>query len=1082
MSPYLYAIVDRVRIHLELLFLHIQSRWLNVEDVARRYDRVVVKYSPWFDSDWYLAHNLDVARSNMSALEHFVTYGWKECRDPGPLFSSKNFKKKNPSAVRNPLVLCFEDRTLLMDVNRAVKFPLLKKHSIIRRRHNDAKVVVATGLFVPTWYQKMYLKGAKLDPVIFFCEVGWRRGDFPCPEFDTLRYVQEYKLKGAGVENPVLNFARFNNGGCPRSYYPRLELYNPNVKVDIARVCPSLRQDVLLIEASTLWDGKWYSVQQKLAVEDGRLLVLHYLMVGWKSRALPSPEFDGNEYIKRHPEVGGMNPLVHYLKIGRKNKFRKPVNRAFLTEQRVCDLIACSAFFDVNDYRKYDSSFQDKDVNFLAKHYHSEGWKYGWNASKNFRTDCYFELNPDVRHAKMCPLEHYLVHGQYEGRAYAPCKRDARMLARLKKVQKKAEKRRIRRRSSSNRLLLLLTHEFSYTGAPLSLLKAAQCLRGLGFRIAVVSKKGGPLHEEFSRIAEVYVGLSDAELMALSMRCDTAIVNTLVLAHEYNLICSCIPTAWWIREPVSMLERYPVFKKTLMTAKTIYAMSPYSADSFKPYNLNIKVIRHGIDDLYRGVKIDAQNPVFAVIGTIQPRKGQDVFIEAIRQMRPDLRAKCRFFVVGAALQKSYEYEQSLRKQAGGSVVFTGARSDLQHLYEESSCVVIPSREEPTSRVAIEAMMFGRPVIMSDHVGARYLINDGNGRIFPSGDAVALCRQMEWMVEHPVMASKMESEARRAYLENNSIGCYTENLKTVLRDAIDDYQSGYGRLLRALEKISSFRVEPCAIPTLSIVIPVYNAFKEIRQLLRTIEEANFSQETEVIIVDDCSTQEVSSYLQSESDKRGYKFLRNDTNLGFVKTCNRGMRAAKGDVAVLLNSDTLVPPSFEEKVKDCFASDRHIACASPIAVHSGWFDFAIEDKNLFLHIAARLSTRSSTYPLFTPEGFCFCCRLSALKEVGLLDEVYGMGYSEEDDLVMRLILTKYRTVLIDNLLVYHKRHASFSSERRKSLYERNRLIFNSRYGNEQSVFRDRSCCKETVKTVSSSVMDFMNEVFASGGEKE
>ena len=95
---------------------------------------------------------------------------------------------------------------------------------------------------------------------------------------------------------------------------------------------------------------------------------------------------------------------------------------------------------------------------------------------------------------------------------------------------------------------------------------------------------------------------------------------------------------------------------------------------------------------------------------------------------------------------------------------------------------------------------------------------------------------------------------------------------------------------------------------------------------------------------------------------------------------------------------------------------------------------------------------------------------------------MGYSEEDDLVMRLILTKYRTVLIDNLLVYHKRHASFSSERRKSLYERNRLIFNSRYGNEQSVFRDRSCCKETVKTVSSSVMDFMNEVFASGGEKE
>jgi GT2 family glycosyltransferase len=105
------------------------------------------------------------------------------------------------------------------------------------------------------------------------------------------------------------------------------------------------------------------------------------------------------------------------------------------------------------------------------------------------------------------------------------------------------------------------------------------------------------------------------------------------------------------------------------------------------------------------------------------------------------------------------------------------------------------------------------------------------------------------------------------------------------------------------------------PLVSIVIPVYNQFFYTHQclvsLLRNLSDCSF----EVILVDDCSTDE--TYLAPEL-LQGVKILRNVENLGFVGSCNRGAAEASGKYVFFLNNDTTLNPGAIDALVDTFAN--------------------------------------------------------------------------------------------------------------------------------------------------------------------
>lgn len=271
---------------------------------------------------------------------------------------------------------------------------------------------------------------------------------------------------------------------------------------------------------------------------------------------------------------------------------------------------------------------------------------------------------------------------------------------------------------------------------------------------------------------------------------------------------------------------------------------------------------------------------------------------------------------------------------------------------------------------------------------------------------------------------------------------------------------------------------------SIIIPIYNALDEVKLLLKSIcDNLNFEL-SEVILVNDFSNNDTSDYLKDFVIKnKNFILLNNDKNLGFVKTCNKGMNVAKGDIIVLLNSDTLIPKEFAERIIKCFDSDKNIGVASPVRTFGGQFaikmpkDWSLEQANQYLR-----KKHKCIYPRIpSAEGCCFCIRKTVLEKQGYLDEVYGKGYHEEVDFAYRANTNGWKNVLIDDLYIYHKMHASFGTEFRKKLIEQNNIIFYERWSDFYSNFVQKYNYKNPVEKIENELFP-MRKIFSISDSRE
>ena len=105
----------------------------------------------------------------------------------------------------------------------------------------------------------------------------------------------------------------------------------------------------------------------------------------------------------------------------------------------------------------------------------------------------------------------------------------------------------------------------------------------------------------------------------------------------------------------------------------------------------------------------------------------------------------------------------------------------------------------------------------------------------------------------------------------------------------------------------------ATPHVSIVIPVYGKPLLTFTCLASIQACTDAVDYEVIVVDDASPEPAASALSAVS---GVRFERNDENLGFIGSCNRGASLARGDMLVLLNNDTIVTDGWLDALLSVF----------------------------------------------------------------------------------------------------------------------------------------------------------------------
>ena len=230
----------------------------------------------------------------------------------------------------------------------------------------------------------------------------------------------------------------------------------------------------------------------------------------------------------------------------------------------------------------------------------------------------------------------------------------------------------------------------------------------------------------------------------------------------------------------------------------------------------------------------------------------------------------------------------------------------------------------------------------------------------------------------------------------------------------------------------------------IVVPVYRGLHYVRDLVRSIRR-NTDVPYRLFVVDDsvdeCMHRALSELLAG--DDRA-ELHRNEQNLGFVLSSNRGLELGSAEFVCLMNSDTIVSRGWLSKLIRCARSDPRIAVVNPLGNRASELAAPL-GPGLNLNTMAAAVERCSRrrYPdVTTGNGFCMLMRRSVLESLGAFDEAYKLGYCEESDMCMRFTEAGLRVVVCEDAYVYHKGQGSFGA-RWRELFEANRKIFDSRW---------------------------------------
>jgi len=176
---------------------------------------------------------------------------------------------------------------------------------------------------------------------------------------------------------------------------------------------------------------------------------------------------------------------------------------------------------------------------------------------------------------------------------------------------------------------------------------------------------------------------------------------------------------------------------------------------------------------------------FLFVGHVNAQKGADLLLHACRQLSKS-HVPFELVVVGSHSNSDASLMAQLRQY--GDVLGRVPNSEMSDIYRNASCLVLPSRFDSFGQVVAEAMACGVPVIVSDNVGAKDLVDNGkNGWVIPSNDAYALYHNMAEAAQHPEKLVGMGKAARKT-AEQIGWSVYRERAARTLRDFLVSHGS------------------------------------------------------------------------------------------------------------------------------------------------------------------------------------------------------------------------------------------------------------------------------------------------------
>ncbi|SDG61832.1 glycosyltransferase [Psychroflexus sediminis] len=208
---------------------------------------------------------------------------------------------------------------------------------------------------------------------------------------------------------------------------------------------------------------------------------------------------------------------------------------------------------------------------------------------------------------------------------------------------------------------------------------------------------------------------------------------------------------------------------------------------------------------------------------------------------------------------------------------------------------------------------------------------------------------------------------------------------------------------------------------SFVIPVYNRPQEIMELLESLSQV--SESFEVVIVEDGSQDTCKKAVEGSKEKLDISYYFK-SNTGPGDSRNYGMKRAKGNYFIILDSDVIVPANYLEVVRkaltesymDCYGGgDTALDSFTPVQKS---IDYAM--TSLLTTGGIRGSAQSKSSNSYEPRSFNMGISRAAFLESKGFSSIHP---GEDPDLSIRLKKLGFKVGYIDKAQVYHKRRTDF-----------------------------------------------------------
>lgn len=228
---------------------------------------------------------------------------------------------------------------------------------------------------------------------------------------------------------------------------------------------------------------------------------------------------------------------------------------------------------------------------------------------------------------------------------------------------------------------------------------------------------------------------------------------------------------------------------------------------------------------------------------------------------------------------------------------------------------------------------------------------------------------------------------------------------------------------------------------AVILPVYRGVEMTeRCILAAMPNILAIPGSRILAINDASTdigmQEMLEQFAAQWPNV-FVVIKNEKNICFTGTVNRGFVYFSQHDAVLLNSDVIVPKDWLSRLIDEAYSRTNIGTVTPFSNNATLCSFPNFLKENIVPFGLDVDSidavfRHEKLPCLeapTGVGFCMYIRRACLDKIGYLNErEFSKGYGEENDLCQRAFKNGWLNIISPNIYVYHEGGVSFSSDKK------------------------------------------------------